>query len=157
MIVRKLRLEKGWSQEQLAEISSLSVRTIQRIERGQKPSLETLKSLAAAFEINVSDLTMEADMSKQTTISTEEEKAILYVRDIKGFYNHLIIYAVVITCLFVLNFIRSPNHFWVVWPAIGWGIGVLFHGLNVFEVFSLFGANWERRQVEKRLNKQHKL
>jgi len=28
------------------------VRTIQRIERGQKPSLETLKSLAAVFELD---------------------------------------------------------------------------------------------------------
>ena len=34
MIVRKLRLQRGWSQEQLAEMSGLSTRTIQRIERG---------------------------------------------------------------------------------------------------------------------------
>lgn len=62
MIVRKLRLNKGWSQEQLADLCNLSVRTIQRIERGQKPSLETLTSLAAVFEINVSDLTTETNM-----------------------------------------------------------------------------------------------
>lgn len=153
MIVRKLRLEKGWSQEQLAEISGLSVRTIQRVERGQKPSLETLKSLAAVFELNVSDLSKEDTMSSQTTISAEEEKAILFVRDIKGFYTHLTIYAVVVICLFILNSVRSPNHYWVIWPAIGWGVGVVFHGLNVFEVFSLFGANWENRQVKKRLNR----
>ena len=77
MIVRKLRLDKGWSQEQLAEISGLSVRTIQRIERGQKPSLESLKALAAAFETDVTQLTTEAGMSNQS-ISVEEEKAILY-------------------------------------------------------------------------------
>jgi len=151
MIIRKLRLENGWSQEQLAEISGLSVRTIQRIERGQKPSLETCKSLAAVFEINVSDLTVEADMTDQTTMSPEEEKAIVYVRDIKGFYNHLIVYVVVIACLSALNLIRSPNHFWAVWPALGWGIGLLFHGLNVFEVFSFLGVDWEKRQIEKRL------
>lgn len=153
MIVRKLRLNKGWPQEQLAELSGLSVRTIQRIERGQKPSLETLKSLAAVFDLNVSDLTMEADMSNQTIISTEEEKAIIYVRDIKGFYSHLIVYAAVITCLSVINLIRSPGHYWVIWPAFGWGIGILFHGLNVFEVFNLFGTNWEQKQINKRLNK----
>jgi len=82
MIVRKLRLEKGWSQEQLAEISGLSVRTIQRIERGQNPSLESLKSLAAVFETEVSELKMEAVMSNQAKISVEEEQAIIYVRDI---------------------------------------------------------------------------
>ncbi len=153
MIVRKIRLEKGWSQDQLAELCNLSVRTIQRIERGQKPSLETLKALAAVFEIDVSDLTMEADMAKKATISTEEE-VIIYVRDIKGFYNHLIKYVIVICLLFVINIIKSPNSYWVVWPALGWGLGVLFHGLNVFEVFNFFGPGWEKRQIEKRLRKQ---
>lgn len=153
MIVRKLRLENGWSQEQLAEISDLSVRTIQRIERGQKPSLESLKSLAAVFEIDVTDLTKETDMTNQTNISAEEERAIIYVRDIKGFYTHLIIYVVVVGCLFAINIIRSTNHFWAIWPAMGWGIGVAIHGLNVYEVFNFFGANWEKRQIEKRLKR----
>ncbi len=151
MIIRKLRLEKGWSQEQLAEISGLSVRTIQRVERGQNPSLETLKSLAAVFEIDVTNITMEATMSNQSKITTEEERAIVYVRDIKGFYSHLIIYSIVVAALFGLNLIRSPGHFWAIWPAIGWGIGLIFHGLNVFEVFNMFGADWEKRQIEKRL------
>ncbi len=38
MLVQKLRLQRGWSQEQLATVSGLSVRTIQRIERGQSAS-----------------------------------------------------------------------------------------------------------------------
>ncbi len=63
MIIRKLRLQKGWSQEQLSQLSGLSVRTIQRIEQGQKPGLESLKSLAAVFEIDVSDLQMEPNMN----------------------------------------------------------------------------------------------
>ena len=153
MIVRKLRLEKGWSQEQLAEISGLSVRTIQRIERGQNPSLESLKSLAAVFETEVSELKMEAVMSNQAKISVEEEQAIIYVRDIKGFYTHLIIYIAVVGGLFALNITRSPNHLWAIWPAIGWGIGVLFHALNVYEVFNVFGVDWEKRQIKKRLNR----
>ena len=153
MIVRKLRLEKGWSQEQLAEISGLSVRTIQRIERGQNPSLESLKSLAAVFETEVSDLQKEAAMSNQAKVSTEEEQAIIYVRDIKGFYTHLIIYIVVVGTLFTLNITRSSNHIWAIWPALGWGIGVLFHGLNVYEVFNLFGVDWENRQIKKRLKR----
>ncbi len=154
MIVRKFRLEKGWSQEQLAELCNLSVRTIQRIERGHKPSLETLNALAAVFEIDVSDLSMGADMTKKATLSTKEEKAIMYVRDIKGFYSHLIKYAIVIFCLCIVNILKSPHYYWVIWPALGWGIGVLFHGLNVFEVFNFFGPDWEKRQIEKRLNKR---
>ena len=32
MIVQEMRLKKGWSQQQLADISGLNVRTIQRID-----------------------------------------------------------------------------------------------------------------------------
>lgn len=43
MIIRKLRIEQGFSQEQLAFMAGISVRTLQRIERGAKASPETLK------------------------------------------------------------------------------------------------------------------
>lgn len=56
MRVRELRLARGWSQAQLAELSGLSVRTIQRIENGTNPGLESLKSLAAVFGVDVSEL-----------------------------------------------------------------------------------------------------
>lgn len=59
MIVRKLRSKYGWSQEQLAELCGLNVRTIQRVENGNKASLETLKSLASVFEVDISTLTEE--------------------------------------------------------------------------------------------------
>ncbi|EXF41780.1 hypothetical protein N035_002290 [Klebsiella pneumoniae EGD-HP19-C] len=35
--VKQLRLQRAWSQEQLAEMAGLSVRTIQRIENGERP------------------------------------------------------------------------------------------------------------------------
>ncbi len=57
MIVKKLRAEKNWSQEQVATFSGLSTRTIQRVESGQSASLETLKSLASVFEVDISKLT----------------------------------------------------------------------------------------------------
>ncbi len=40
-------------------MSGLSLRTIQRIESGNKASLESLKSLAAVFEIDISTLEQE--------------------------------------------------------------------------------------------------
>lgn len=56
MGLKSLRLEKGWSQEQLATISGLSERTIQRAERGDMPSLETVRALAASFELSHAQL-----------------------------------------------------------------------------------------------------
>ena len=48
--VRALRQERGWSQEQLAEVSGVSLRTIQRVERDGNCSLETRNALGAAFD-----------------------------------------------------------------------------------------------------------
>ncbi|MEA2517943.1 MAG: hypothetical protein QOF49_23 [Chloroflexota bacterium] len=59
MRVRQLRLARGWSQAQLAELSGLSVRTIQRIENGANPGLESLTNLAAVLEVDVADLQLE--------------------------------------------------------------------------------------------------
>ena len=58
-MIKKMRISKGWSQEQLAQFSGLSVRTIQRIERGHNAGLESLKCLAAVFEVDVSILQKE--------------------------------------------------------------------------------------------------
>ena len=54
--IKELRQQRSWSQEQLAQISGLSHRTIQRIEREGSCSLESLKSLASVFELNPSDI-----------------------------------------------------------------------------------------------------
>ena len=59
MIVKKLRAERNWSQEQVATFTGLSIRTIQRVESGQNASVETLKSLASVFEVDISKLTKE--------------------------------------------------------------------------------------------------
>nr|WP_232053850.1 helix-turn-helix domain-containing protein [Microbulbifer sp. GL-2] len=152
-MIRKLRLQRGWSQEQLARLSGLNIRTIQRIERGQNPSLESRKALAAVFEIDLSEL-QESEVNTEQDISDREKRVIEHVRDIKAFYSHVITYVLVIIGLFILNLITSPGYFWVLWAALGWGIGLISHGMSVFEVFSLFGPEWEKKQVEKRLGKK---
>lgn len=52
-IVRRLRTERGWSQEHLAEASGISLRTVQRIETGLAAAPDTLQALAAAFQIDL--------------------------------------------------------------------------------------------------------
>ena len=154
MIVRKLRLERGFSQEQLASMAGVSVRTLQRIERGATPSAETLKCLAAVLDTDFSTLRRERDMTTAADIpdlSEEEQNAMEYVRDIRGFYIHAVQYVIVIAGLAVINLFTNPDYLWFLWAAFGWGIGVAVHGLSVFEIVNLFGDEWERRQVAKRL------
>jgi transcriptional regulator with XRE-family HTH domain len=59
MILKQLRLSRHLSQEQLAQMSGLNVRTIQRIESGHTASVESLKCLASVLEVDVSTLTQE--------------------------------------------------------------------------------------------------
>ena len=63
--VRKLRLEKGLSQEQLAEKVKVSVRTIQRLESGQDVSIETLNLVAGALSVEVKDLFTDQKTKKE--------------------------------------------------------------------------------------------
>lgn len=159
MELRMKRLAKAWSQEQLAEMSGLSVRTIQRIERGQKASFESLKSLAAVFDVHINELRSEAEEMNDTESKLEKSKAeelevVEYVRDLKGFYSHLANYVVIISLLFIINFMTDSGYMWAWWPALGWGIGVLNHAIHVFEVFNWFSARWEKRQIEKRLGRK---
>jgi len=49
--VRELRLARQWSQEQLATLSGLNLRTIQRLESGARISQESLRALASVFEV----------------------------------------------------------------------------------------------------------
>ena len=56
--IKSLRIERAWSQAQLAEIASLSIRTVQRVEVDGKCSHESLLSIASAFDIEVKKLTV---------------------------------------------------------------------------------------------------
>ena len=155
MLVQKLRLQSGWSQQQLAELSGLNVRTIQRIEKGQEPSVESLKSLAAVFNVEFSTLKEQGmDNVINESQSAEEILAFNQVRKLKGFYIHLAQYVLVVALLAVINVLTTPNRWWVQWVIMGWGIGVFFHWLQISERFSLFGSTWEKEQVEKRLGRK---
>jgi transcriptional regulator with XRE-family HTH domain len=55
-LILALRKQRSWSQDELAVSSGLNLRTVQRIERSGVASLQSRKALAAAFNIDVSDL-----------------------------------------------------------------------------------------------------
>lgn len=167
MLIQKLRLQRGWSQQQLADFSGLSTRTIQRLENGQHASIESLKSLAAVFEVDFQTLQGEPTMSPAipatapvpesvatASASRDEEEALQYVRKLKGFYRSLLLYALVIPLLTAINAWHSPQHWWVIWPALGWGLGLLVHAIQLFGTLPFFGPQWERQQVEKRLGRK---
>ena len=58
--VRQIREARGWTQSHLADAAELSLRTVQRIEARHTYAPETLLALAAAFDIDIGDLTRPA-------------------------------------------------------------------------------------------------
>jgi transcriptional regulator with XRE-family HTH domain len=50
-ILIELRKKRAWSQSELAEVTGLSLRTVQRIEKSGTASLESVKAFAAVFEL----------------------------------------------------------------------------------------------------------
>ncbi|MFA5683228.1 MAG: helix-turn-helix domain-containing protein [Lysobacteraceae bacterium] len=150
MIIRKLRLQRGWTQEHLASLTGLSVRSIQRIERGRPVSLETRNALAAVFELDRSIFQPgETDMSQSPALDPEEADAIQYVKGLKEFYQHLALY-LILTPVFALAWGMDMRF---LGTSIGWGIGVVVHGLQAFEVVRFSAEKWEKQQVEKRLGR----
>ncbi len=76
------------------------------------------------------------------------------VEEIKGFYGNLISYIVVITGLTIINLTSTPSHLWFLYPAFGWGLGVLFHWMKVFNRIPFFGKDWEERKVRELLERE---
>jgi len=55
-LIRSLREQRAWSQEHLAEVSGLGLRTIQRIESTGAAAYESARALAAVLDVNVARL-----------------------------------------------------------------------------------------------------
>ena len=63
-LILALRKQRSWSQDELAVSSGLNLRTVQRIERSGVASIQSRKALAAAFNIDVSDLDFQEESMK---------------------------------------------------------------------------------------------
>lgn len=59
-LVKKLRSDRCWSQEHLALVSGLSLRTVQRVENEGECSFGSKKALASAFDLDVVELSDDA-------------------------------------------------------------------------------------------------
>ena len=66
-----------------------------------------------------------------------------------GFYIHLTVYLLVNTFLTILNLTFSKDYFWVIWPIIGWGSGLIIHGVRTFAFHS--ESSLKERLIEKEM------
>lgn len=73
--VKRLRLERGWTQEHLASLTGRNVRTIQRVEKSGICDLETRSALASVFQIDTAQLD---GAKKIEQAKTNEDQGLLY-------------------------------------------------------------------------------
>lgn len=125
-LIAQLRKNHGWTQEQLAEKSGLTARTIQRLEAGNDVSLDTLNAVATAFNVNISDLfqTIDNKDKKSEIIGLDQDRLFqIRQRRVTSKFYHLV--SVLVILLFQAIF--------------GYWVGTLPDNSLIYMIF---GAIW---------------
>ena len=75
------------------------------------------------------------------------ERARQRAADMAGYWRHITSYGIVIGVLVIINLITWGGYFWAIWPAMAWGIGLLFHTLNTWGPRR--DKDWEERKARE--------
>lgn len=127
--LKRWREERCWSQDHLAATSGLSLRTVQRLERGEGVSRETARALAAAYAVGVE--TLMVDPEAKADELADQRKEAMQNQARKIFFIHLLVFIGAMGPLVVFDLVGSPGEAWTIWPALGWATAVVAHGLTV--------------------------
>ena len=118
--IKRWREERHWSQEHLAELAGIGVRTVQRIETGDK-------ALAAAFNVDVMALTVDAKTEAETMIREKNAKATAAMR--LGFFIHLASYLFGMIVFAGISLTVGGDRYAMLTPTIWWTVGLAGHAL----------------------------
>ncbi len=70
------------------------------------------------------------------------------VKELKDFYTNLLTYCLVIPFLAYINY-QTTSFIWVVFPALGWGFGLILHWMHATGYNPFLGKNWEERTIQE--------
>ena len=82
-------------------------------------------------------------------------KAVERVEKLKEFYQNLASYCLVIPFLIFINLRFSPQFHWFWFPIFGWGMGLVFHFLEVNNYNIFLGKNWEDKKIKELMAKEN--
>lgn len=77
------------------------------------------------------------------------QKAKKKVRGMREFYINLLLFCVAMPIIIGCNLYFVPEYHWFWFSLMGWGSGLLFHGLSAFEINPLLRNNWEQRKIQE--------
>ena len=87
-----------------------------------------------------------------TEASLEEARG--HVRRKRIFYTVLAIWLALSLMWFLIDLRDDSSSFWFHWPMLGTGVGVAFTGIVLLGIGGLFGADWERREIDRYLRRR---
>jgi archaellum biogenesis protein FlaJ (TadC family) len=95
-------------------------------------------------------------MSTHEPRPTDEawEDARRHVRRKRIFYTVLGIWITLSLMWFIIDMTDDSSSLWFYWPMLGTGIAVAITGIVLLGIGGLFGASWERREIEKYLRRR---
>ena len=143
-----IRKSKGLTQEKLAELSHLSVRTIQRLEAGDDSSLETLRLVANALNVSVTELFESvSDENKEKEINyldKEQTNQIEKRKSEKQIFNIKILSIFILILLLAAFIDKFPENIQGI-VGILW-LGIFFLSLYLMKYMK---SNWRLKMNEK--------
>lgn len=100
---------------------------------------------------------MEKDYKKEYSYKAAQKK----VKEIKGFYVHLLIYLVINVAIFIMvtrdsGFLEGLGNISNYSTLFFWGIGVVAHWASVFAPNFIFGKKWEEKKIKKIMEQDKK-
>ncbi|MEL7033800.1 MAG: helix-turn-helix domain-containing protein [Pseudomonadota bacterium] len=129
--IKRWREERHWSQEHLADLAGIGLRTIQRIENGETASQESIMALAAAYNVDVMALSIDQEEEAVKIVAKQNAKARAALR--LSFFIHLASYVLVGFVVFTGINIGTGSYV-MLWPLIWWTVGLASHALTVIIV-----------------------
>lgn len=160
--VKDLRIKKGLSQEELADKTGLSLRTIQRIEHGESvPRGDTLKRLSIALQVTPDDLIdwqVQEDKNVVKILSLSQlgflafpllgiiiplaiwilkKDKTKYVDSVgKSILNFQITWTIVLFALYVFFIANMIFHLWIIpWPMFS--VLLIIGGLYAYNIIMI--------------------
>ena len=114
--LKQLRQQRAWSQEHLAALTGLSVRTIQRLETNGAAAHESRLALAAAFGLDPADLAPAPEPAPHIPPPPRSRRRPLILLTVAG-------------GLLALDLWHHHTVTWSKWPLIGLGLALLIRVL----------------------------
>ncbi|QHI77666.1 helix-turn-helix domain-containing protein [Serratia sp. NGAS9] len=150
--IRPLRLEKGWSQEQLATIAGLSTRTVQRIENGEQASLETLTAIAAALGVQVSNLNAQPQQTTMGEETPDEQRLRRQVAAEGKPLSMAVRFAVIGAILLAVNVFTHPHYLWSLWAIGGMSLALVMRAVRTLLLRNVF-SRWQEQRLAQKLRR----